>query len=81
PTEERRRELVKQCKNMAETTRTAVRNARRDANAKLEKAKKASEISEDDMHRAQDEIQKLTDKFIAKVDETFKAKEAEVMEV
>lgn len=81
PTEERRKDLVKQCRTMAEESRVSVRNARRDAKTKLDKAKKASEISEDDAHRALDEVQKLTDAYIAKVDEVLKDKEAEVMEV
>ena len=81
PTEERRKELVKQCSKYAEETKVSVRNARRDANAKLEKARKASEITEDDESRAQKSIQKLTDEFIGKIDDTFAAKEAEVMEI
>ncbi|MGI6104680.1 MAG: ribosome recycling factor [Raoultibacter sp.] len=80
-TEERRRELVKQCKNYAEESRVAVRNARRDANSAIDKLKKDSEISEDDAKRAEAEAQKLTDRFIAEVEEAFKKKEAEVMEI
>ncbi len=78
-TEERRRELVKQCKGFAEETRVAIRAARRDANSAIEKQKKDSEISEDDAKRAEAEIQKLTDKYIADVDVVFKKKEDEVM--
>lgn len=81
PTEERRRELVKQCKNYSEEARVSVRNARRDANTAIEKLKKDSEISEDDAKRAEAECQKLTDKYIAEVEEAFKKKEAEVMEI
>lgn len=81
PTEERRKELVKQCKSVAEEARVSIRNLRRDANAKLDHAKKDGDISEDDMRRGETEIQKLTDKHIAKIDEALKAKEAEVMEV
>lgn len=81
PTEERRKELVKQCGKYAEETKVSVRNTRRDANTKLEKMRKASEITEDDERRAQGDIQKLTDKYIAKIDETLAAKEAEVMEI
>ncbi len=81
PTEERRRELVKECHALAEEARVSVRNARRDANTKLDKLSKDSEISEDEAYREKDEVQKLTDSFIAKVDEALKAKEAEVMEV
>lgn len=80
-TEERRRELVKQCKNYAEEARVSVRNARRDANTATEKLKKDSEISEDDAKRAEAEIQKLTDNFVAEIEELFKKKEAEVMEI
>lgn len=80
-TEERRRDLVKECKGYAEEARVAVRNARRDANTALEKAEKNDGLPEDDRKRGQDKVQKLTDKFIAKVDEAFKKKEAEVMEI
>ena len=80
-TEERRRELVKQCKGYAEEARVAVRNARRDANAAVEKSVKQDNLPEDEQHRAEAEIQKLTDKYVAEVDESFKKKEAEVMEI
>lgn len=80
-TEERRVELTKKCRNYAEKARSAVRNARRDANSAIGKAEKASEISEDDKRRAETEVQKLTDKYIEKIDALLKTKEAEVMEV
>ena len=80
-TEERRRELVKKCKGYAEEARVSIRNARRDANSALTKAEKASEITEDDQSRAEKDVQKLTDTYIGKVDDAFKAKEAEVMEI
>jgi ribosome recycling factor len=80
-TEERRRELVKQCKHYAEEARVAVRNIRRDANAKLARAEKDAEISEDDLRRAESETQKITDAHIQLIDEALKRKEAEVMEV
>ena len=80
-TEERRRELVKQCKGYAEEARVAVRNARRDANSAIERAVKEDSLPEDDERRGQAEVQKLTDKYIAEVDEAFKKKEAEVMEI
>lgn len=80
-TEERRRELVKQCKTFAEECRVAVRNARRDANAAVEKAIKNDNLPEDEAKRAEAEIQKITDKYIADVDASFKKKEAEVMEI
>jgi ribosome recycling factor len=80
-TEERRKELVKQCKHYAEEARVGVRNIRRDANAKLTRAEKDAEISEDDLRRSEGEIQKLTDAHIAQIDDALKRKEAEVMEV
>jgi ribosome recycling factor len=80
-TEERRRDLVKLCKNYAEEARVAVRNIRRDANEKLKKAERDGEISQDDLHRAEAEIQKTTDAHVAQVDEALKRKEAEIMEV
>ena len=80
-TEERRKDLVKQCKHYAEEARVAVRNIRRDANTKLERAQKDSEISEDDLRRAEADIQKMTDSHIHDIDESLKRKEAEVMEV
>ena len=81
PTEERRRELVKQCKAYAEEARIAVRNARRDANSAVEKAVKNDGLPEDEQRRSEADIQKLTDSYIAKVEESFKKKEAEVMEI
>jgi ribosome recycling factor len=80
-TEERRKELVKVCKHYAEEARVGVRNIRRDANAKLSRAEKDAEISEDDLRRAEAETQKLTDSHIQMVDDALKRKEAEVMEV
>lgn len=80
-TEERRRELAKQCKGYAEDARVAVRNARRDANSALAKAEKNSEITEDDLRSGEADVQKLTDKYIALVDEAYKKKEAELMEI
>ena len=80
-TKERRRELVKQCKGFVEEARVGVRNARRDANTAIEKAKKNDNLPEDEAKRAEDEVQKLTDKFIAECDALFKKKEAEVMEI
>lgn len=79
-TEERRVELVKQCKAYAEEARVAIRNARRDANEALDKAKKDG-MSEDDQRRGENEIQKLTDDYVAKVEDAFKRKESEVMEI
>ena len=80
-TEERRRELVKQCKTYAEEARIAVRNARRDANSEIDKLVKNENLPEDEKRRAEDEIQKITDGYVASIDEAFKAKEAEVMAI
>lgn len=80
-TEERRREMTRLVRHEAETARVAVRNIRRDANQSLKALVKEKEISEDDAHRAEDEMQKLTDKFVAEVDELLKRKEADLMEV
>lgn len=79
-TEERRKDLIKVVRNDAEQGRVSVRNARRDANDKIKALLKDKEISEDDERRAQDEIQKLTDNFIKKVDEALEQKEKELME-
>ena len=81
PTEERRKEIVKDCKNVAEKGRVAIRNNRQDAKKKMEKAEKDGEMSEDELKRAEDELQKITDKYIAKVGELLAAKEAEIMEI
>lgn len=78
PTEERRRELVKECHELAEHAKVAVRNIRRDANNKLERDE---DLTEDDVRREQAKVQKATDEYVAKIDELLKAKEAEVMEI
>ncbi len=80
-TEERRKELVKQVKKVAEEFKVAVRNIRREANDSLKKMKKDKDISEDDMFRLQEEAQKATDAFVKKIDEIAAGKEKEVMEV
>lgn len=80
-TEERRKEMIKVVKNEGEGAKVAIRNLRRDANNHLKDALKKGEIPEDDERRAQDEIQKLTDKFIVEVDKMLAAKEAELMQV
>ncbi len=80
-TEERRRELVKVIKHEAESAKIAVRNLRRDANQQLKDLVKAKEASEDDERRAQDDIQKMTDRFIVEVDKLVSQKEAEIMVV
>ena len=79
--EERRKELTKVVKNEGENARVAVRNVRRDANNHYKELLKAKTMSEDDERRAQDAMQKLTDKYIAEVDKLLTAKEAELMEV
>lgn len=80
-TEERRREIVKVAKTQAEECRVAIRNVRRDANDSLKALQKDSKISEDECKKGLDDVQKLTDAKIGKVDSDFKAKEAEVMAV
>lgn len=80
-TEERRRELTKVVKSEAETAKVAVRNLRRDANEQLKKLVKDKEISEDDERRAGDDVQKLTDRFVAEIDKLVTTKEAEIMTV
>ncbi len=81
PTEERRHEIVRECRSVAENARVGVRNARRDAKNKLEKEQKDGNTSEDELHRSEDELQKLTDSYIAQIDEALEKKEAEVMEI
>ncbi len=80
-TEERRKELVKLAHGYAEQARNAVRQIRRDGNDKLKKMEKAKEISEDEMHRGFDEVQKLTNAYIEKIGAALEAKEKEIMEV
>ena len=80
-TEERRKDLVKVAKKYTEEAKVAVRNIRRDANELLKKKKNDKEISEDDLHKAQEEVQKLTDGYIAKADETLAKKDKEIMEI
>jgi ribosome recycling factor len=80
-TEERRRDLTKVVKGEAENARVAVRNVRRDANEQLKKLLKEKAVSEDEERRAQDEVQKLTDRFISEIDKALHAKESELMAV
>jgi ribosome recycling factor len=80
-TEERRRDLTKIVRNEAEGAKVAIRNVRRDANDALKKLLKDKEISEDDERRAQDEVQKLTDKAVLEVDKLLQIKEADLMAV
>lgn len=78
PTQERRQELVKECKALAEEARVAVRNVRRDMNGKIDRD---DELNDDEKHREQSGIQTITDNHIKEIDELLKNKEAEVMEV
>ncbi len=79
PTEERRKQLVKTIGKMAEEARVAVRNIRREANDKLKGLAKDKKVSEDEERRGHDQIQKTTDRFIARIDETLKKKEQEIL--
>jgi ribosome recycling factor len=80
-TEETRKGQVKEIKKLGEDAKIAIRNARRDQNDVVKKTEKAKEISEDDSKRFQDEIQKITDKFISEVDKYVEAKESELMSI
>ncbi|MCS6886376.1 MAG: ribosome recycling factor [Acidobacteriota bacterium] len=79
--QERRKQLAKVVRDIAEEHRTAIRNLRRDANDKIKKQLKEKQITEDDEKRALDEIQKLTDQYIEKINDLAKAKENEIMTV
>jgi ribosome recycling factor len=80
-TEERRREYVRLLHKMAEEGRVAIRQARKDANDEIKQRQKDGELSEDDSRREQDDVQKLTNQYVERVDELLKRKEAEVLEV
>ncbi len=80
-TEERRKDLVRQVRHMAEDGRVAARNVRRDAIHRLKELERNGETGSDDVHRAEDRLQKLTDERVAQIDAALKAKEAEIMEV
>ena len=80
-TEERRKELIKVVKHEAENARIAVRNLRRDANHQLKEALKNHEVSENDERRAQDEVQKMTDRHVAEIDKLLQEKERELLAV
>lgn len=80
-TEERRKDLAKVAKKYTEEAKVAVRNVRRDANEVLKKLKSDKKISEDDQHKGQEEIQKLTDAYVAKTDAALAKKEKEIMEI
>lgn len=80
-TEERRKDLAKVVKKNSENAKVAIRNTRRDAIEKIKKMEKSKEITEDDRKLAEEEMQKITDKFIAEIDEITKKKEEELMEI
>ncbi len=80
-TEERRKDLVKLVKKMAEEAKVAIRNERRDANDELKKMEKKSDITEDDLKEGLDQVQEITDEYIEKIDKLVDHKEAEIMEV
>ncbi|CAM8391385.1 Frr Ribosome recycling factor [Candidatus Methylopumilus planktonicus] len=80
-TEERRKDLIKVVRTEAEAAKVAIRNIRRDANDSLKKLIKEKEISEDDERRSQDEVQKITDKFIAEIDKLLQKKESELLAI
>lgn len=79
--EERRKELIKVVRTEAEAARVSIRNARRDANAEFKEMLKRKEVTEDEERRLSDEAQKLTDKFVAEVDQLTSAKEADLMAI
>jgi len=80
-TSEQRTEIVKQAKGMVENAKVAIRNVRKDGNDKIKKLEKDKEISEDESKKAQDQIQKITDEHVTKIDEAFKTKEADILKV
>ncbi len=80
-TEERRRDLIKVVRNEGEDAKIAVRNIRRDANEQLKKLLKDKAVGEDEERRAQDDVQKLTDRFVAEIDKALQSKEADLMAV
>ncbi|MDO8927090.1 MAG: ribosome recycling factor [Sideroxyarcus sp.] len=80
-TEERRRDLIKVVKGEGEDAKVAVRNVRRDANEQLKKLLKDKEVGEDEERRAQEDVQKLTDRFVAEIDKALQAKEVDLMAV
>lgn len=79
-TQERRKDLVKQAKQIAENSRTSIRNIRRDGNDDLKKKQKVGEITEDELKTEEDKLQKLTDKYIAEINKIYDTKEKEIME-
>ena len=80
-TADQRQEIVKQAKGMVEHAKVSIRNVRKDGNDKIKKLEKDKDISEDESKKSQDQIQKITDEHITKVDEAFKTKEADILKV
>lgn len=80
-TVDQRQDIVKQAKAMSEKAKVAIRNVRKDANDKVKKLEKDKEISEDDMKRGLDQVQKITDEYIVKIDENLASKEADILKV
>jgi ribosome recycling factor len=80
-TQDQRKESVKGAKGMTDDAKVAIRNVRQNGNNKIKKLEKDKELTQDDSKKAQDEIQKITDSYVAKADEMFKAKEAEIMKI
>lgn len=80
-TEERRKEYVKEAHKLGESTKTAVRNVRRDVNDAIKKLEKDKDISQDEMHGGLDEVQKITDNHVKKIDEMVAAKEKDIMTI
>jgi ribosome recycling factor len=80
-TEERRKELVKLVKKMGENSKVGLRNIRRETIETLRTMEKGKEISEDELHQLQDQVQKTTDTFVGQIDEVIEAKEKEMMEI
>ena len=80
-TEERRNELVRKVKKMGEEVKVAIRNIRRDVNEEIKKLQKEGGISEDDLHRGTQEVQKRTDRYVEMVDEVLERKEKEILEI
>jgi ribosome recycling factor len=80
-TEETRKNFIKSARHEAETARVSVRNIRRDANDQLKSFLKEKDISEDECHRAEEDVQKLTDRFVAEVDKALAQKEKDLMEI
>jgi ribosome recycling factor len=78
-TADRRKELVKQAKNMAENYRTTIRNIRRDGNEELKKQQKGGELTEDQLKKETENLQKLTDKYIAEINKVYESKEKEIL--